>query len=78
MKKQRVTLYLDGQLWREFRAACVRRGQSASEVTEMGIQNQMLSWAADADSEKINVATNVAETPRLEDTQHTNAEKHDQ
>ena len=45
--KQKATIYLDGQLWREFRAACLRRGKSASAVIEMAIHDQMLHWAAE-------------------------------
>jgi hypothetical protein len=43
----RVTLSLDDQLWREFRAACIKRGKSASAVVEMGMHEQMLNWAAE-------------------------------
>jgi hypothetical protein len=45
--KRRVTLYVDDQLWREFRATCVRRGLTASAVVEMGIHEQMLQWAVE-------------------------------
>lgn len=47
MRKAKVTLYLDEQLWREFRAACVRRGKSASEVVELRVHDQMLTWVAE-------------------------------
>lgn len=47
MPKQKVTLYMSGELWREFRAQCVRMGVSASEVTE-GLIAQHVGgkWAA--------------------------------
>ena len=41
MAKQKVTLYLDGDLWRQFRAACILNNQSASEVTEELIRLHM-------------------------------------
>lgn len=44
MSKQRATLYLDGDLWRDFRAACVRRGVSASHLVNILIHDQMSAW----------------------------------
>lgn len=44
MKKQRVTLYIDMDMWREFRATCVRRGVSASHIVDILISDQMSAW----------------------------------
>lgn len=38
MTKQRVTLYIPSDLWRQFRARCVQRGTSASKVVSRLIQ----------------------------------------
>lgn len=47
MSKQRATLYFDKQLWRDFRAACVQRGYSASQIIETLIREQMTAWMMD-------------------------------
>jgi hypothetical protein len=36
--KKKVTLYLEETTWRDFRAACIQRGVSASQVIEMLIR----------------------------------------
>lgn len=61
--KQRINLYVDGTLWREYRAACVRRGESASEVTERLISAQVASWESEAKvSQKVSPAAPTGET----------------
>ena len=41
----RITLsFRDAVLWREFRAACIRRGTSASQTIEQFVQEQLAIW----------------------------------
>lgn len=49
--KQRVTLYIDGQLWRDFRADCVQRGKSASEIVDYLINDHMLQRSVERGKE---------------------------
>lgn len=44
MSKQRINLYIDGDLWRQFRAACIQRRSNASRIAEMLIKEQMDDW----------------------------------
>jgi hypothetical protein len=51
--KQRITLYVDAQTWRDFRAACVKRGRTASQVVSERMQEQVEAWArADQDTQQ--------------------------
>ncbi len=50
--KQRATLYLDGDLWRDFRSACVKRGVSASYLVNILIHEQMSAWMGDPIDQK--------------------------
>lgn len=45
MKKQRINLYVASGVWREFRAGCVRRGKSASEIVEYLMNDQAFTWS---------------------------------
>lgn len=59
MAKQKVTLYLDGELWREWRAQCIRNGVSASEATEALIAGVVGGkWQALLDGMPIDYADN--------------------
>ena len=60
MSKARVTLYLDGDRWRTFRAACVTRGRSASRVVEALVAEQLRAWAGDAVQETSSPASQEA------------------
>ena len=65
MSKAKVTLYLDRQLWKEFRAACVRRDTSASAVVELAVQDRMLGWTAEEERERAKTSESPADdTPR--------------
>lgn len=44
MEKQRINLYVGVNLWRVFRAGCVRRGKSASETIDQLMQEQVRQW----------------------------------
>lgn len=37
--KKKVTIYLDQEVWRAFRAKCIGQGDSASEVIEYFIRD---------------------------------------
>lgn len=69
MSKQRVTLYLDGELWRAFRATCIKRRHSASALVEILIGEQMTAWTMDKSA--ANVAQSVADDEQPSgDTSH--------
>ena len=67
MSKARITLYLDGDRWRTFRAACVGRGRSASGVVESLVAEQLRAWAAESDQ---NAPTSTATSRADDDPAH--------
>jgi hypothetical protein len=69
MAKQRVTLYINADLWRAFRAACVQRGYSASEIVDIHMQEQMTAWVYPADFD-VEVPTTDKTTDTTEGGEH--------
>lgn len=49
MKK--INLYVDEQVWRNFRSACIQHGQSASQVIERLMREQLERWKDEKERE---------------------------
>lgn len=76
--KKRITLYVDEHIWRQFRAACVTRSKSASEVVDLFMEDQVIRWGVERGREDISAGKfisheeMIAELDRvIEDADHT-------
>lgn len=52
MKKAKVTVFLEVEPWREFRAECIRRGFSASNKLGKIIGETLHNWRKDGDKKR--------------------------
>ena len=44
MAMQKTTLYLDENVWRSFRMACLKRNMAASPEVELLMRKQLVVW----------------------------------
>jgi hypothetical protein len=48
--KAKTTLTVDEEVWRAFRAECIRRGTSASKLIQEFMRMSLKKWGVEADT----------------------------